>query len=59
MSFFDDIQMLRYKFIKKQIDELNKKNVKGYNTFSEYCVADEIMIGYFKKLKDIEKNYHC
>ena len=39
----------------KQIENLNKRNVQGYNSFAEYCIADDIMIGYFDELKKIEK----
>lgn len=55
MSIYEQIQISKYNKLLKQIEELNKINVKGYNTFAEYCVADEKMIGYFKELKKIEK----
>ena len=50
MSIFENIQMSKYKKIMEQIEALNKRNVQGYNSFAEYCVADEIMINYFEEL---------
>lgn len=55
MSFFKNIQISKYKKIMEQIENLNKRNVKGYDSFAEYCIADEIMIRYFYELKKIEK----
>lgn len=55
MSIFENIQMSKYKKIMEQIEALNKRNVQGYNSFAEYCVADEIMINYFEELKNIER----
>ncbi len=55
MSIYEQIQMSKYNKLLKQIEELNVINVKGYNTFAEYFIADEKMIGYFKELKKIEK----
>ncbi len=55
MAIFEQIYISKYKKILKQIENLNKRNKKGYNTFAQYCFADEIMIGYFNELKNIEK----
>ena len=55
MSIFENIQMSKYKKLMEQIENLNKRNIQGYNTFAEYCVADEIMIKYFEELKNIER----
>ena len=55
MLIFENIQMSKYKKLMEQIENLNKRNIQGYNTFAEYCVADEIMIKYFDELKNIEK----
>ncbi len=55
MSFYENIQLSKYKKIMEQIENLNKRNVKGYDSFAEYCIADETMIGYFDELKKIER----
>lgn len=55
MSIFENIQMSKYKKLMEQIENLNKRNVQGYDSFAEYCVADETMIRYFNELKNIEK----
>lgn len=55
MSFYESIQISKYKKIMEQIENLNKRNVQGYDSFAEYCIADETMIGYFDELKKIEK----
>ena len=47
--------MSKYKKLMEQIENLNKRNVQGYDSFAEYCVADETMIRYFNELKNIEK----
>ena len=39
----------------EQIENLNKRNAQGYESFAEYCVADETMIRYFNELKNIER----
>ena len=56
MTFFQSILMSKYKKILKKIEDLNKRNVQGYKTFTEYCIADEIMIKYFNELKLLEKH---
>lgn len=56
MSILEKIQISKYKKVMKQIETLNIRNAQGYNTFAEYCIADEEMISYFKELKKIEKN---
>ena len=55
MSIFENIQMSKYKKLMEQIENLNKRNVQGYDSFAEYCVADETMIRYFNELKNIER----
>lgn len=55
MSIYKNIQMSKYKKIMEQIESLNKRNVQGYESFAEYCLADETMIKYFDALKNIEK----
>ena len=55
MSIFENIQMSKYKKLMEQIENLNKRNVQGYDSFAEYCVADETMIRYFDELKNIER----
>lgn len=47
--------MSKYKKLMEQIENLNKRNVQGYDSFAEYCVADETMIRYFNELKNIER----
>ncbi len=49
--------MSRYKALLNKIEKLNEKNVKGYKTFKEYVLSDEIMISYFKDLKKLEKKF--
>lgn len=55
MSFYENIQISKYKKIMEQIENLNKRNRQGYDSFAEYCIADETMIEYFDELKKIEK----
>lgn len=55
MSIFENIQMSKYKKLMEQIENLNKRNVQSYDSFAEYCVADETMIRYFNELKNIER----
>ena len=49
--------MSRYKALLDKIEKLNEENVKGYKTFKEYVLSDEIMISYFKDLKKLEKKF--
>ena len=55
MAIFENIKILKYKKIMEQIENLNKRNAQGYESFAEYCVADETMIRYFNELKNIER----
>lgn len=55
MAIFENIQISKYKKIMEQIENLNKRNAQGYESFAEYCVADETMIRYFNELKNIER----
>ncbi len=57
MGLFDSIYLKKYKSLMKQINELNEKNVKGYDTFKEYVLSDKIMMSYFRQLKELEKKY--
>ena len=55
MAIFENIKISKYKKIMEQIENLNKRNAQGYESFAEYCVADETMIRYFNELKNIER----
>lgn len=55
MAIFENIKISKYKKIMEQIENLNKRNTQGYESFAEYCVADETMIRYFNELKNIER----
>ena len=57
MGFLDSIYTNKYNSLLKKIEELNKKNVRGYKTFKEYILSDEIMISYFKELKKLERKF--
>ena len=58
MSLFESIYLKKYNSLMKKINDLNTRNVKGYPTFREYVLSDEIMISYFWQLKDLEKKYY-
>lgn len=55
MAIFENIKISKYKKIMEQIENLNKRNAQGYESFAEYCFADETMIRYFNELKNIER----
>lgn len=55
MAIFENIKISKYKKIMEQIENLNKRNAQGYESFAEYCIADETMIRYFNELKNIER----
>lgn len=55
MVIFENIQISKYKKTMEKIENLNKRNAQGYESFAEYCIADEMMIRYFNELKTIEK----
>lgn len=57
MGLFDSIYLNRYKSLLQKINDLNEKNGKGYNTFKEYVLSDEVMMSYFRQLKELEKKY--
>ena len=58
MSFFDKYYLNKYYEIMRKIDSLNERNGQGYSTFKEYVLSNEVMIGYFNKLKKLEKKYN-
>ena len=47
----------KYNSIMKKINELNKQNENGYDTFYQYVYYDKIMMNYFDELKKLERNY--
>ena len=51
MGIFDEYYIKKYKKVLNKIEYLNKKNTKGYKTFSEYVIADKQMRKYFNELK--------
>ena len=57
MGLFDSKYLRKYKSLMQKIDDLNEKNVRGYDTFKEYVLSDEIMMSYFRQLKELERNY--
>ena len=55
MGIFDEYYIKKYKKVLNKIEYLNKKNTKGYKTFSEYVIDDKQMRKYFNELKLLEK----
>ena len=50
-----DLNIVYYKYLLYKVEKLNKKNVRGYDTFKEYVLSDEKMLKYYKRLKSLEK----
>ena len=57
MGLFDKMYQKKYEYLMDKIEELNKKNRKGYATFKEYIMSDVLMLDYFKQLKQLENKY--
>ena len=57
MGLFDKMYLKKYNYLMDKIEELNKKNRKGYETFKEFVIADVLMLDYFKQLKQLERKY--
>lgn len=57
MGLLDSVYMKKYNSLLKKIEKLNEKNVRGYMTFKEYVISDELMILYFKELKRLGKKF--
>ena len=57
MGLFDSKYLREYNSLMQKIDDLNEQNVRGYDTFKEYVLSDEIMMSYFRQLKKLERKY--
>ena len=54
MGLFDSKYLREYNSLMQKIDDLNEQNVRGYDTFKEYVLSDEIMMSYFRQLKKLD-----
>lgn len=53
----DRIYTRKYEELERQIESLNQKNARGYDTFEEYLISDNKMLSYFEELKKLEKKF--